>query len=76
MTNLTPELVKDIRLTGSFGSGLYGFIILGDRVLFIANDGTNGYEPWVTDGTAAGTKPVADLSKGYRRKSMLRSQCL
>lgn len=35
-----------------------------NRLLFLMDDGTNGPEPWVTDGTPAGTKLFADLNTG------------
>src|SRR6185436_2152545 len=34
------------------------------RVLFSADDGVHGREPWVSDGTAAGTHLVKDLVAG------------
>lgn len=37
------------------------FIPFGDRVLFNAYDEVMGYTLWVTDGTAGGTVPAADL---------------
>jgi ELWxxDGT repeat protein len=37
------------------------FAVLGDRILFFALDLLHGYEPWITDGTQAGTRPLADL---------------
>lgn len=36
---------------------------LGDRLLFIGNDATYGTEPWITDGTPAGTQ-VLDFAPG------------
>jgi ELWxxDGT repeat protein len=40
-----------------------GFSPLPDgRLTFSADDGINGLEPWLTDGTAAGTQLVKDLS--------------
>ena len=51
-------LVADIN-PGSGSSYAYGFTALGNgTALFSANDGTHGYELWVTDGTAAGTTLV------------------
>src|SRR6187549_1715944 len=36
----------------------------GKRLFLRANDGTHGFEPWVTDGTAAGTRLVHDICAG------------
>lgn len=38
--------------------------VVGDRVLFAADDTATGRELWVTDGTAAGTKLVRDFHAG------------
>lgn len=37
---------------------------LGDRAVFVNLINELGREPWVTDGTAAGTQPLADLMPG------------
>ena len=37
---------------------------LGGKLLFDANDGVSGIEPWISDGTAAGTARLADLAPG------------
>jgi len=37
---------------------------IGGRILFYGSDDAHGAEPWVTDGTAAGTRLVADLCPG------------
>lgn len=37
-----------------------------DRVIFAASDGVRGFEPWITDGTAAGTHRLRDLAPGWR----------
>lgn len=34
---------------------------LGDRIVFTADDGVNGLEPWVSDGTAAGTTLLRNI---------------
>ncbi|HUR80499.1 MAG TPA: ELWxxDGT repeat protein [Thermoanaerobaculia bacterium] len=39
---------------------------LGNRVFFVANDDVSGRELWVSDGTAAGTRMVRDLTPGSR----------
>lgn len=41
------------------------FVPLGDRLLFNAYDEVMGYTLWVTDGTAAGTVPAADLFRDF-----------
>jgi len=35
-----------------------------DRFLFKADDGAHGYEPWITDGTPAGTHLLLDICPG------------
>ncbi len=37
---------------------------VGDGAFFLANDGIHGFEPWFTDGTAAGTHLIADINPG------------
>jgi ELWxxDGT repeat protein len=37
---------------------------VGDRVFFVAADADHGEELWMSDGTAAGTRQVADLAPG------------
>jgi ELWxxDGT repeat protein len=69
----TPEgtfMVKDIwggeiNNPGE-GSGYpAGIVAIGDgRALFSAQDGENGGELWITDGTAEGTWMVADINPG------------
>lgn len=39
-------------------------MVLTARVLFFADDGLVGYEPWVTDGTPQGTSRVMDIYPG------------
>ena len=59
---LSQTLIRDIHPTS--GSGPTGFAASGRLLLFAADDGVHGVEPWVTDGTAAGTKLLADLEPG------------
>ena len=42
------------------------FAALGDRLVFMANDGVGGLEPWRSDGTEAGTVRIADVAPGPR----------
>ena len=38
--------------------------VVGDRILFRANDGVTGSELWGSDGTAGGTQQVRDINDG------------
>jgi ELWxxDGT repeat protein len=46
-----------------FGSLLSNLTPLGDRLLFEANDRTHGFAPWVSDGTAEGTRMLVELEQ-------------
>ena len=63
-------MLKDVR-PGAIGSAplLLGNLIVGGtadpaRLIFTANDGTNGNELWVTDGSVAGTVLFKDINAG------------
>jgi ELWxxDGT repeat protein len=56
--------VKDIN-PGPEGSGLSGFTPFNGKLYFGAGKAENGNEPWVSDGTAAGTLLLADLNPYY-----------
>jgi len=60
------KLLKDINLTTATASSYPRYFqhLGGIQVVFEANDGVNGQELWVTDGTAANTKLVADIYAG------------
>ncbi len=58
-----PYLVKDLNLAPA-GSRPACFATIRGVAFFSADDGTHGREPWVTDGTAAGTRMVADVAPG------------
>ena len=67
-TSTGTTMVKDIYPGSSYGnpnssypSNLYAF---GSRVLFSANDGINGTELWVTDGSITGTTLLSDVRPG------------
>ena len=64
--NADTDIVEDI-LPGSFGSAPNGMDRLGGVLIFGADDGS-GDEPWVSDGTVAGTRRLKDISPlaGYR----------
>jgi ELWxxDGT repeat protein len=44
-------------------SSLSGLTVAG-KMVFMANDGSHGNEPWITDGTRAGTRLLRDLCPG------------
>ncbi len=66
-------LLKDLNpwATQTFGtssapgnSNPANFVPMGDgRFIFTASDGLSGTEPWVTDGTVAGTMRLADINQ-------------
>ena len=65
---LSENLVKNINLTGSFQNNNFTswnqYETLNNKVYFLANDGNTGLEPWVSDGTAAGTNLLLDIYPG------------
>jgi len=50
--------------TGAFPGFPYPNPVLDGRILFTIDDGVHGLEPWITDGTTAGTRMVGDLCPG------------
>lgn len=53
-------LVKEINPSGDGNPrNMYAF---DEKIYFDANDGTNGFELWVSDGTEAGTNLVKDIN--------------
>lgn len=58
-----PALVKDIN-PGSADSSPMVFFPLGSKLVFFANDGVSGTEPWVSDGTAGATFMLRDVWPG------------
>ena len=63
-TNLSQVvLVKDIN-PGSSSSYHFRLAEFSDRLYFSADDGENGIELWVSDGTAEGTQLLKDINSG------------
>jgi len=65
---LSVSLVKDINTTG-VGSGPADFVDLNGVALFTATDVDHGRELWRSDGTAAGTTLVKDITPGPQNAS-------
>jgi ELWxxDGT repeat protein len=66
-TGTGTSLVADVSPPGmspSLASFSDGLTVLGDKVLFIANDGIHGHELWRSDGTEVGTEQVKDIEPG------------
>ena len=58
-TTGAPVLVKTVE-PGNFGP----FAAVGSKVFFTADNGVNGVQLWVSDGTSAGTKQVKIIGDG------------
>jgi len=59
------HLVKDINTrTSSAGSSPSNFVQVRQNIFFVANDGIDGAELWLTDGTSGGTRLVRDILLG------------
>ena len=56
------DLKKDKVNLSSFPVGMARF---GKYVVFGATDGLSGVEPWISDGTASGTRLLKDLNPGW-----------
>ena len=64
-TTSSTQLLKDIRIgTGSASEGFYpqGIALSNTRAVFSANDGPNGAELWITDGTTSGTRLLKNIN--------------
>jgi ELWxxDGT repeat protein len=61
-TTAGTSLVEDINPIDS--SDPQDFVTFGDDIVFVADDGSSGEEPWFSDGTPAGTHQLADTIPG------------
>jgi ELWxxDGT repeat protein len=69
MSAQTPVLLKEINPGfGNANDGSNGFMgftkFADDRIFFFADNGNTGLEPFVSDGTAAGTTLIKDIASG------------
>ncbi|MCG8458219.1 MAG: hypothetical protein MI919_18220, partial [Holophagales bacterium] len=66
-----PRLILDIDVTGDPLQDLDPRLIFvgGSLTVFAGDDGLHGEEPWITDGTAAGTRMILDLRPGTESSS-------
>ena len=62
-------MVKDINPGPGNAYPSY-FKVFNGKIYFQANNGINGSELWVTDGTAAGTQMVKDINPGAGNSSV------
>jgi ELWxxDGT repeat protein len=73
-TGAGTVLVKDIRPGSGNGAPdnipLSSSLLLGNQLLFIANDSIHGPELWATDGTENGTILVKDINPGTGSSSI------
>jgi len=60
--------VRDIR-PGSAGSYPQSLTVIDGLLVFAADDGATGLEPWVSDGTPGGTRQLGDLAPGLDASS-------
>ncbi|MFO1050923.1 MAG: hypothetical protein U1F36_01755 [Planctomycetota bacterium] len=65
-TTAGTSLLRDIAriAVDSVSSSNLSFAGLGTRFVFPADDGVHGVEPWISDGTTAGTHLLADIAPG------------
>ncbi len=57
--------VDDNHDTGRESSSPHHFLVLGERVVFIAQEPGTGNEVWASDGTPAGTELLRDACPGF-----------
>ena len=60
----SPSLVKDINPGSAQSNYSLNGIIYNNSYIFAADDGSNGKEIWITDGTTGGTSLVKDINPG------------
>ncbi len=69
LTNGTAAGTSLLSVKTLFYGGFFG--ATKDWALFLGRRTTEGSEPWVTDGTPAGTRVLKDLTPGFRSSTIL-----
>ncbi|MFN4247600.1 MAG: ELWxxDGT repeat protein [Flavipsychrobacter sp.] len=67
------QLVKDINQGSGDGKGCAfspKMIVFNGKLLLEANDGVNGCELWISDGTTAGTQLLKDINPGINKSDI------
>lgn len=70
-TRIVKNIAGPDNLTNILNSDPYQFVYYNGKTFFIADDGVNGRELWVTDGTEAGTVMVKDIFPGSSGSNIL-----
>ena len=64
-TAATTRLVKDLPLATGSNTQPEGLTLVANRLFLTVYDGSStGREPWISDGTANGTRLLADFAPG------------
>ena len=63
-TQLLTDIAPITDDSNPASSSTEGFVELNDRLYFAADDGENGSELWVSDGTSEGTQLLVDINGG------------
>jgi ELWxxDGT repeat protein len=61
-TDAVPKTCDDLDRPGTRGPR--NFAAVGRSLYFVHDDGVHGLEPWISDGTPAGTRLLADVNTG------------
>lgn len=73
--NAQASLVKDINV-GAASSNPSNLFRLNDKIIFVAEDSSNGKELWVSDGTEIGTYLLKDTNPGTSGINIFGSVCI
>ena len=63
---LTATLYLDVVQTPAVSFAPREFVVMGDQLIFSANDGLHGRELWRSDGTQSGTRLIQDIAPGIK----------